>query len=459
MGPVLLRRVHFLLFALTLAFVPLPLGSNRDWSWSPLAAVVGLLLVLLPIQTIWSGRQERTSLRSLAVPALLVALVALWAVAQASGWTPSAWENPLRISSAALISSSAPHTVALEPEQVWMGLMRLFTYAGVFVLAVVLCSEGSAARTVCAVIVWSAVIYTVGTMVIGVVNRLSASTGVILFTPNPGYFTGPFVNRNHYATYAAVAALAALALATRLIAGRWNDEHISTAARWRRRLTILTGRAGLYFAAIAILGSGVLLSQSRAGLASLALGLLAMLVLLGRGATRLSLIAAAIVAAPACLAFLPGGGAVLARLMTLVQQGDVDRVHLLELTLQAMSLRPLLGWGLNSFQSLYTVFQPTAIPVYYDRAHNTGLELAFALGVPAAAALVIALGWVLVRCVIGVATRRQDREFPALGIAMTLAVGFHSLFDFSLQIPAVAVVCAAVLGIGWAQSWSSRRID
>ena len=42
---------------------------------------------------------------------------------------------------------------------------------------------------------------------------------------------------------------------------------------------------------------------------------------------------------------------------------------------------------------------------------------------------------------------------------ITLAlVGLHALVDFSLQIPAVAILYACILGIGCAQASSSSRL-
>jgi O-antigen ligase len=89
------------------------------------------------------------------------------------------------------------------------------------------------------------------------------------------------------------------------------------------------------------------------------------------------------------------------------------------------------------------------------RAHNTYLENALELGIPAAAMLCLAIALIAVQCFLGVGRRRRDFVFPALACAVSVQVAVHSLVDFSLQIPAVAAAYALVLGLGYAQSWSS----
>ena len=44
-----LRRILVAELMITICFAPLPLGSNRDWSWSPLVIVVGTMLLLQSI--------------------------------------------------------------------------------------------------------------------------------------------------------------------------------------------------------------------------------------------------------------------------------------------------------------------------------------------------------------------------------------------------------------------------
>jgi len=117
---------------------------------------------------------------------------------------------------------------------------------------------------------------------------------------------------------------------------------------------------------------------------------------------------------------------------------------------------PALGFGYGTFADSFRLYDQNESGVHYDRAHNTWLENAFELGIPAALALYAAIAGVALTCWRGVRHRHRDWVYPALGVAASLLVGIHALFDFSLQIPAVALLYAFILGIACAQSTSSR---
>ena len=453
------RRVAFLGLTLIVALAPLPLGSNRDWSWAPLASLVGAFVFVQALSALHPGIKAFQSFRALCVPACLLAMIVGWGLTQAFGWTPVSWENPIRVASEPSLPVSSYHPVALEGEQVMTGLMRLLTYIGVFVLAADLTAEPRDARRIYGVAVWSAVGYTLYSMFAEVANRMTIATGISMPTPFAGVFSGPFINRNNYATYASMAALAALVLTIGAMragaSSTWEEERIFD--RWPRLLSALSSKGGLFFVAIAILVTGVLLSGSRGGWVSLAVGLIFAAALLTRNVRRWSVVAATLLGFIALVFLMPAGSTLLTRGASLIEHGEEGREYLFSLTTYAISLRPVVGWGMNSFSSLYSVFQPTALSDTFDKAHNTYLELAFDFGVPVAAALIVAVMWIVVRCLRGLSKRRRHRELTGLGVCVAITAGTHALFDFSLQIPGVAVVFAALLGAAWAQSWSRRR--
>jgi O-antigen ligase len=92
-------------------------------------------------------------------------------------------------------------------------------------------------------------------------------------------------------------------------------------------------------------------------------------------------------------------------------------------------------------------------------AHNSYLENAYEFGLPAAAVFYTALALIAARLVRGARTRRRDTDIAAFAIGCLAAGAFHAAFDFSLQMPAAAALFAAILGLGWAQSFTREEID
>lgn len=70
--------------------------------------------------------------------------------------------------------------------------------------------------------------------------------------------------------------------------------------------------------------------------------------------------------------------------------------------------------------------------------------------------LVIAIAWCAGLCLVAVFRRQRAQIYPIVAVASTVTVALHALLDFSLQIPAIAALYAAILGMGVAQSWSAE---
>jgi len=399
------------------------------------------------------GKRTMASLMDLRVPAGLVLFALAWAGLQLSGWTPAGWTGQVSIAPESGFGQA--RAIAIIRDDALVGIMLLLAYVGVFALAATLCGGTSEARFILATIALSAALITLYAMVADVVNRQAVASGVVIWVPRLNYFTGTFVNPNNYATYAGIAALAAFVLA--FAPPRPVDSRETARQRWRRRLGQLSGHGGLWFAVTVILLVGVLMSGSRGAWISVATAFTVLGMLYARGVSRAVFGALLPLAFGVATVLLPGGDRLVTRALRLVAEGDVGRETVFPVTMQAIGLRPLIGWGMNSFESLYPMFQPPSSADVFDKAHNTYLELAFDFGIPAAAMIVLAVTWIAVRCMIGFFTRRRDRELAALGVLVCVLGGIHSLVDFSLQIPADACVFFAVLGVSWAQSWSSRR--
>ena len=88
-----------------------------------------------------------------------------------------------------------------------------------------------------------------------------------------------------------------------------------------------------------------------------------------------------------------------------------------------------------------------------DKAHSTPVELFVETGwlglVPGL--LLVAIPWGI--CLRGAWRRRRKRYLTAAAVAVPGIAILHSCVDFSLQIPAIAFIAAAFLGMGWAQTF------
>ena len=147
------------------------------------------------------------------------------------------------------------------------------------------------------------------------------------------------------------------------------------------------------------------------------------------------------------------------RLNALVETQSVDETRLLlwDAAVRMIADAPLLGLGLGTYEPAYPLYADRILPFVMDKAHNDYLEFAAGIGLPAAIAWWAALLWLVAACLRGFNIRRRNRHYSLLAIAATTLIGVHSLFDFSLQIPAIALTYSVILGMGVAQSASSRE--
>jgi O-antigen ligase len=136
-----------------------------------------------------------------------------------------------------------------------------------------------------------------------------------------------------------------------------------------------------------------------------------------------------------------------------------SRAAIYETTLEMIRDAPVLGMGLGTYPEVFQIYRKSGeqhrVPA--RKAHNTYLENAAELGIPAAFILVSALGIVFLMCIKGVANRRRNVVLPAIGVGATVLLGLHSIVDFSLQIPGIAASYAFILGLACAQSESTGR--
>ena len=435
---------------------PLPFASVETWSWGFIAAAVGALLIAWSIELMRTRRRPEIGLRRTWPYVLGFLAVVGWAAFQASPLAPEAWRHPLWDSAAGVLGADIAGRISLDPAATRAALTRLLAYGGIFWLALQYGQDARRARTAVFALCLAGLAYALYGLVI-------AFTGarMVLWYDKVAYvndLTSTFVNRNSYATYAGLGLLCTTALLVKMIADSFASSS-SRRVRLRRFLEELAGRGWILLLGWAAIATALLLTHSRAGLLSTALGFLALILTVGFTRTVKARYAALIGALPliAGIAFFSLSGEITAKRLVATDVDREERLRVYELTLDAVEAAPLVGTGYGTFQDVFAFYRTPDMRKVYYQAHNTYLENALELGIPAALALAAVIVGLFLLTVRGLRRRRRDAVYPCLGAAATVLVAAHSLVDFSLQIPAVAVTYSFLMGISCAQSWSSRK--
>lgn len=252
-----------------------------------------------------------------------------------------------------------------------------------------------------------------------------------------GWIYGPYVNHNHYAGL-----MELLVPIPSIVA-------VSHLAHEKTRIA-----AGV---AAAVMVGTIFLSGSRGGMLAIVVELAALGIMLARQkkGLRMALSAAVFAAVLVSLLIWLGGKDLTTRVSSISSEarGEISggtRLNIDGDTVKMFARRPVLGWGLGTFPSVYPQFRSFYTNFFVNEAHNDYLQLLAETGVLGFSTMIWFL-FILIRQV-----RRKVHKWSSdVSGAVTLACSLgvlgilvHSFVDFNLQIPANAaffyVFCAII---------------
>lgn len=442
---------EFRAFGWLMLFAPMFFGGNRPFFWHALALTTAILCIGM-LRKIGRGEVRSIDYAWQLQPVLFAAVVIVaWIVLTIVPGMPGS--NPLWEKAGAALGSSVYGTISLYPAGTVEALVRLSSYLGVFWLALQFSRQSDRALVLLRWIGLSGAVLSL----YGIIN-FSLGNRDLLFQARYGGFgdvTGTFVNRNHFATYAGLCALANAALAFIGFRKRWIDVAYLPSS-FVRILSAFAGNPAAYFLAASICVMALFQSHSRMGMVSFIVALfVAVSLLAALGYFRADRRLAAVIIGLLFFYLYVSGLATLDRFSG---AEDTERWPLFQICLDAIKRLPWTGHGYGTFGHAFEAYRAAdfAIGANVTEAHNVYLELAFELGIPATVVAVSAVVWLVGFCIFGAFRRKRERIFPVLAVSASVLVGIHSLADFSVQLPGVAVIYAALLGVGCAQSWSHR---
>lgn len=463
-------------FLLVIFASPLPFGSNREWAWAPILMVLGVIGILCALGLGGAAGfsvadNERWPLLALLICFLLFTFVGLL---QMSTHAPLTGSAAFYSRAQSLLGQAHAAVPTLSIDATRNTLLRCLACVLVFVIARALFREPDRAR----LLIFAFLLSAIGVVIYALLQQ-SYSGGCYVggllkkqgdYTNDRCLMSGTFANSNTFGCFAGMALAAVLALVFQksrqeraVLEEGQEREGESDGDRAYNRLAGGT----MILLAMALLFVGVqLFSSSRAAFAVTALVLVALVYLSMRGRWRSRGEAAKVVAIGVAIGVLVlaiAGGAMLRKVSLIAESGQFDRTYIWAASLKAALASPWLGWGLGNFTDIYAVYQPEEIPQANDKAHSTPIELLVETGVlgTVPGLLMVLIPWAV--CLWGALTRRRQRHLIVAAFAVPGIAMLHSVVDFSLQIPAIAFVSAAFLGMGWAQTFhrtpTPRRVE
>ena len=264
-----------------------------------------------------------------------------------------------------------------------------------------------------------------------------------------GTASGTFVNHNHFA--AMIAMMLPVVVGLLVFTIRYGRRRIRPSAL-AFDPDALSQRIIVFLAAVLML-LALFFSGSRAGIATALAGLAFSSVLFARarsGLKHANLIVAALVVVAIAVAALIGLSPLLSRItpeqLGLSGQG---RIALSAATFRAALDFLPFGSGLSTFVDVFPRYQVEVFGGYIDHAHNDYLQSFMEMGLAAPVIVALALAAYVMRMA-ELLRRETARSFIVLQIAAgvgLLPMILHSMFDFSIHMPANAMWFAALAGV------------
>ncbi|MBF7729808.1 O-antigen ligase family protein [Pseudomonas sp. N040] len=442
----LLERFLVAGLLLLLLWLPLPLGSNRDWAIGLFSLCTGIL---------------------------------------AAGWALACWRGLLGPASRITLHAARPMLALLLATQAWVAVQWLsglsvdngatfkylllgIAYSLLFLLTVSLMHTRKRLSLLLAILVVSGTLQAFW----GSFMTLSGVEWLLVGPKDTGVgvATGTFVNRNHLAGYLEMSLACGIGLLLALRDGRPFS--------WVNVLELLLGPKARLRLALVVMVIALVLTRSRTGNTAFFVSLLlvgGLFVLLERQhRLRNSLILASIILIDVLVISQYFGLEQLRERIVNTQLTDVvvegvvvkqsteDRPDVFGYALPLLLERPLSGQGAGSFEAAFPKYPGADIRGHFDHAHNDYLQFGIEyglLGSLSLAAFVLLALWHALRAL----WQRQSvyRSGVGFGAAMgILALLIHSGTDFNLQIPANAatfVVLCAIAVLAGSHSHPHRR--
>ena len=456
-----------------LLWAPIPLGSNRPWAWSLLAAAVCVLAACWLACYAFGKVAPTETLRQ---AKWFVGLLGVWLVYQALFIMPMPlhWIATLSPESAAMhqlvdgwSDPSRLKTLSIDPYASTASWFRSLLYVLSFALTLLVINSRSRARTFANVLV----VYAMVLSVYGLLLHLTEIPQTWFGTPigHGGRASATYPNPNHFAGFLEMTLAVGIGV---LIAGlrdtgprTWKAFFVDI-LEWifspKMRLRLI----------LCVMVIGLVASHSRMGNTAFFASLMIAGVIgiaLSRHATRGTVVL--LVSLIVIDAFIVGSWFGIEKLANRLEQTSLSyqvgettesvetRAEPAKYGLDLINDNRLVGTGPGSWYVAFPRYRGGDLSNFFDYAHNDYVQFAAESGLIGLAILGLIVVWSLGVALVAQYRRRDPlmRGYSFAAIMGITAILIHSSVDFNLQIPANAMLFMVLLAFAWLSLYMDRR--
>jgi O-antigen ligase len=341
--------------------------------------------------------------------------------------------------------------VAIDRSQTFIGILKLTGLGAAFVSGWLICGEDRRARAFFRVFIAVLCAYAFGTLLLHAMPELAAG----FFKSYQGNrLAGTFQSANTAGTLFGIGCVYALCLV--LEQARHGEAVRGT----------LVSNIAVPLIAVALLATCLFLTASRGAILAtlISVSIFAAWEIFARNwrglkATTLlyGLLALATVAV-----FAWSSDLLFDRLSSISADWAGQRAQLYTIHWDAYLASPWLGYGLGSFDEVNKLLQtPINYPMVWNirAVHNVYLGWLEEAGIVGAVPMFGCIGFIIIRTALGTVWRRRSTTWLRGSCAASLVVLIHGWSDFTLEVPAMAMLWALLLGAGYALSASRGGSD
>lgn len=416
----------FILYLISIAISPWPLGSNRDWAWPILTILIGLVLITCIYQHSHRRRGHNVGSLNLTQSAWLAisgfVALGLWIGLQLVG-LPA-------------------HPLTLDTFSTHADLIKTLTYFAYFACTLLLVTSHNRCRVLAYVIILT-----------GLLQALAGSAQQLIFDFSRA--SGSFANPNHFAGYLEMA----ICLAIGLMIAAQDESRINND---RPVLRFLAGPQGRLRAVIIIMVIALVMSRSRMGNIAFFTSIFVSGLLAFYFSRRFSRYTALLLISILAIdAFIIGNYFGLERLQERFRQAPIEqdtRLDLQRYNLEILRDHPWAGTGAGTYEVAFTPYRDQYITKRASHAENDYMELLVELGIIGCLPLLLIL---LAGLQVQTQWLKSDAYPFERGIAFgclagSLSLMIHGLADVNLQIPSNAILFTLLLAIPIAMQGQKR---